>query len=614
MRESEKLIKATKQKFILYSFLGIAAILFSSVISVSYHEKSVNLQKSLQSLSKLITEEYKLTNEIANLSKLFVDTEKNVSTIKDNLNDRVIKLNTLRKKIDKETENFPHKQLFRENIGLFQTKKENISKFTKTLKGLLAIPNNQSDVAKLHANSLSSQMRGDLGKSLIQIQSRFLDKLANENTKSNQLLIILILISIAQVLVVWVFVFKPLYTVITSQHERLLTTLIEARSANRSKTDFLANISHEIRTPMTAILGYAELLKNTNIEQEEKLTAINTINSNAIHLMEIIDEILDVSKMESGKFEVENRNVNLSKLLNEIYSLVNVKAKEKEIDLIFSNRGPIPKTVLVDPKRLKQILFNILGNAIKFTHEGYVEMSVHFVAKSNKLRFLIKDTGTGIAKDKIKKLFRPFEQVDSSVNREYGGTGLGLVLSRDLAKLMGGNVRIVKSTPGVGTSFEVEIAVGSISSEKLIPKLSTSIIQESNFEIDNVSIDGRSILVVDDAKENARLFELYLSKAGAKVEVANNGIDALKLCAKKYFDVVLLDLQMPVKDGFQVLKELQEKDYDKPVIALTAHAMQEEKDKTIEAGFNAHITKPVSPETLISEISKQIKLGSENYL
>lgn len=320
--------------------------------------------------------------------------------------------------------------------------------------------------------------------------------------------------------------------------------------------------------------------------------------------------------MESGKFDFEREKVDLSGTLNEVFSLINVKAQEKGIDLELMSDGSIPKFIYVDRKRVKQILFNIIGNAIKFTDEGFVEVVAKFDKKLNKLHLKVRDTGCGIPEKKIDSLFQPFEQADTSVTRVYGGSGLGLVLSRGLARGMGGDIVIVDSKLDGGTTMDISLGVGTDSPE-MIEKLSTNVLVNLEEELDSLNdqttLSGLRLLVVDDAKENARLFKLYLEGAGAKVSVANDGFEAIEAVNRNNFDLILLDLQMPGKDGFQVINELRESGFKKPIVALTAHAMHEEKIKTKQAGFDGHITKPVKPDHLIRSVKFHVDQHSNFF-
>lgn len=334
---------------------------------------------------------------------------------------------------------------------------------------------------------------------------------------------------------------------------------------------------------------------------------MRVIDQNANHLIGLIDDILDISKIESGKFNIEREKVDLVVLLNEVYSLINVKAEEKGINLSFFNTGEIPRFIYIDPKRFKQVLFNILGNAIKFTEKGFVKLDVSFKKDKKLLIIRVQDTGIGISPEQVKKLFKPFSQADSSVGRKFGGTGLGLLLARKLIESMNGNLQIVNSNIGLGTTLEMSIDLSKSDNIDLVNELSGSCNDESSHKLSQNRLDNTRILIVDDAKENARLFELYLTEAGAVVDSAHEGNEALSKSLENNYDIILLDIQMPEMDGYQVIRQLKKSSYTGPVIALTAHAMKEEKEKTKQAGFDDHVTKPVTPENLVNAIFNQLK-------
>lgn len=610
MEESNQLIKNTKKKFLIYSLIGISLVGLVSYFALRLHGQNVEKQASIQKMYSLVTNQLNLINQISALSEKF-----------DNNDDDEVISTEINKEFkqhlkDLNSENQILNQLLKENniisiknIGDILEDHQTNNKlhlFVKRASELVEDKPLSNLEVKKNIKFLADSSRDGIGDVLSVIGK----KLAKEQNSSlnilNRMGFILVGLCILQVILVWLLVFKPLYNTILTQHEKISESILRAESANRSKTDFLANISHEIRTPMTGILGYSDILKRDNISKEDRDDAVKIIDQNANHLLALIDEILDISKIEAGKFDFENEEVDLSAFLNEFYSLINVKFEDKGIDLIFKNRGKIPETIMTDPKRLKQILFNILGNAIKFTDKGFVELTVSYIKESNLLSLKIKDTGIGISPEQKKKLFKPFEQGDSSVGRKFGGTGLGLVLTKGLARGMGGDIKILESKVGVGTTMEVLVNIGKPEELELVSSFSTSVIEDKPESIDRAALDGVKILVVDDAKENARLFKLYLAEAGAEVEIANDGESALSKASSSFYDIVLLDLQMPGKDGFQVIKELRDKSFEKPVVALTAHAMKEEKEKTKKAGFNDHITKPVKPNDLIQAVSELI--------
>lgn len=610
MMDSKRLIGQAKQKFIFFSCLGIALVSIISVVSLNYHNEVVSQQASMQELYNQLGRQLSYVTSISSLSQKFDSTltPSEYNSLKREFSELILKLEDLNRSFRAwiEKDSFAHTEKI-VKIAQENNLKEKMDEYI--LKSRELVEEGENSYGKLRANIqfLSQNSREGLGNIIKDVSIRVSEMQSNSIRQLNRMGFLLVSLCVLQVLLVWLLVFKPLYSTIMIQHQKISDSLLKAESANRAKTEFLANISHEIRTPMTAILGYTDMLSRDELSDEKREEAINIINQNASQLMELIDEILDISKVEAGKFDFEREKVSLSRLLNEIYSLINVRARDKGINLTFENDGRIPEYIHTDPKRLKQILFNIIGNAIKFTDKGSVRLTISFYQKRNKnfLRILVKDTGRGIDRKHLKRLFRPFEQEDSSVSREFGGTGLGLVLSKGLARGLGGDVRIVETEVGRGTTFEITIDTGEPQTG-LVSNFSTNIEEREPAISIESALKGARILVVDDAKENARLFKIYLEKADAEVDVANEGQEAIELAKEKTFDVILLDLQMPGKDGFQVIKELREQSFSKPILALTAHAMVEERVKTKEAGFDDHITKPVSPEDLVKVVRNYI--------
>ena len=608
MERTKKLIKKSKQKFFLFSTLGIVIIVTISLLALNVHRHIVDQQASIQKMYSMVGQQFGLISRISSLSEKFDQVKEGEDQeLKQEFSKLVFELNEVNVKFNSwlALNKFTQIQTLEELLKTKDTDNKMLY-FMKRAHELVSNKRLTQTEVKQHIRFITSSSRDGIGEVFMFISK----KLEKEQEKSlaqiNSMGFLLIGVGALQIVLVWMLVFRPLYNTIMEQHLKLSDAVLKAKSANRSKTDFLANVSHEIRTPMTAIMGYANILKGKDFSENEKENAVKIIDKNASHLLGLIDEILDISKIEAGKLDFENEKINLEKLLNEIYSLIEVKAKEKGIDLIFKNTGKVPKYIHGDPKRLKQIFFNILGNAIKFTDTGYVELLVSYDGQSNKLKALVKDTGRGISKSQKEKLFKPFEQGDTSVTRHFGGTGLGLVLSRALARGMDGDIVIKDSAVDIGTTFEILVDAGVVSQSDLIAKFKAVELKDKAEFALGTDLVGAKILVVDDAKENAQLFKMYLTQAGAKVIVANDGDSAINAASKSFFDLVLLDLQMPGKDGFQVLKELRSRAFTKPIVALTAHAMKEEKDKTKEAGFNDHITKPVQPKSLVESVAKLI--------
>ncbi|MFQ5425350.1 MAG: PAS domain S-box protein [Phycisphaerae bacterium] len=390
-----------------------------------------------------------------------------------------------------------------------------------------------------------------------------------------------------------------------------------AEAANRAKSEFLANMSHEIRTPMTAILGFTENLLDAELPAPERRQAIHTIRRNGKHLLELINDILDLSKIEAGKMDVERLRCFPCRVLADIVSLVRVRVEAKRLAFDVEYAGPIPEMIRTDPTRLRQILINLIGNAVKFTETGIIRLEVRFVeADPPMLRFDVVDTGIGMDGEHASELFKPFMQADSSTTRKFGGTGLGLAISKRLAQMLGGDVVLVESQLGIGTRFRATVATGPLCGVTMLtdPMAATVIADKrapARSEGDGVHLCDCRILLAEDGPDNQRLISHVLRKAGAEVMVVENGqlaVDVALAChgTGEPFDIILMDMQMPVLDGYQATAALRSRDYIGPIIALTAHAMAGDRDKCLQAGCDDYATKPIQRKKLIATIQARL--------
>ncbi|MES2801215.1 MAG: response regulator [Bdellovibrionota bacterium] len=413
---------------------------------------------------------------------------------------------------------------------------------------------------------------------------------------------------------------KGYVCLITDITERILfeETLKKARqdaeAANNAKTQFLANMSHEIRTPLNAILGLSELLLTNHKSVNQRALWINKIIKNSDYLKNVIDSILDLSKIEAGKMSISVEKTSVAKIIAQVKSLLQPLAAEKQLNLKFEVLDEIPTYIFSDMSKIVHILLNLIGNSIKFTSHGSVTIQVSCFKNENKnfIQFLVKDTGIGILPETSKNLFLPFSQADNSMTRRFGGTGLGLVLSKQLALALGGDIALVESSPGVGSVFSAVIEVGAIESDNKINNFDNLISDpnEKNNEIINTAqLTDFKILLIEDSFENQLLVKTFLEMAGAQVGVASDGQEGLAMASTGNYELIIMDIQMPIMDGYTATSILRDKGYNKPIIAFTAHAFQEEKEKCLQIGFTDFLTKPIKKNDLLFCVSKYKKLS-----
>jgi PAS domain S-box-containing protein len=393
----------------------------------------------------------------------------------------------------------------------------------------------------------------------------------------------------------------------------LLEAKATAEAASRAKSLFVANMSHEIRTPMTAILGYADLLLHPNQTPEERRRCIQTMRRNGQHLLAIINDILDVSKIEAGKMTVERITCSPMQIVADVAALMKVRATDKNLNFDVRYSGPIPQAISSDPTRLRQILMNLIGNAIKFTTNGSIKLLVTMPDSSTTarphLRFDVIDTGVGLTKTQQESLFKPFAQADSSTTRKFGGTGLGLIISKRLAQFLGGDVS-VHSVQGAGSTFSLIIETGPLNGVAMMdsPAFVASACDHPSDLLAGPQMSGR-VLLAEDGPDNRVLISYYLQHAGLDVTVVENGLLARDAAlqsdrAGKPFDLILMDMQMPELDGYSATSQLRLNGYKRPIVALTAHALGGDREKCIAAGCDDFAVKPIDQEQFFRTIRR----------
>jgi PAS domain S-box-containing protein len=402
----------------------------------------------------------------------------------------------------------------------------------------------------------------------------------------------------------------------------LIVSIKRAEEANSAKSEFLANMSHEIRTPMTSILGFAELLADENWSRDsaKRHDALDSIQRNGRHLLEIIDDILDLSKVEAGQLFVERLPCATRGILKEVDELMRARAEAKGLSLEIDCADSVPALIETDAVRLRQILINLLGNAIKFTDTGAIRLRVLFedAAGGPRVCFEVSDTGIGISDEQLAKLFHPFSQADASITRRYGGTGLGLTISKRLTELLGGEIMLA-SQPGRGSVVRVALPAGAVlqaeAAGAAVVEPAAEPLAESPQPAAGLSLEGR-ILLAEDGPDNQRLIAYILRRAGAEVEIAENGGEAIEcvraaLRAERPWDLILMDMQMPVLDGYSAARRLRQEGCQTPIVALTAHSMSGDRERCMEAGCNDYVTKPIDRARLIQTLARHMKHGAD---
>ena len=383
----------------------------------------------------------------------------------------------------------------------------------------------------------------------------------------------------------------------------------QALEGTRIKSAFLATMSHEIRTPLTAIIGFSEMNLHDAIPEEARKRHSQSIVRNGKHLLQVINDILDISKLEADRIEFENEKFSPFKVMKEVEQIIKPQIHEKGLVLEINYQYPMPEYVFGDALRFKQIVLNICSNAVKFTESGRINIETSCDFDQKKLRVEVVDTGIGMTEDQVKKVFDVFTQADSTVTRQYGGTGLGLSLSKQFAEKMGGDIQAT-SLPGIGSRFYITVSCGDISSVRTVGNIDQvkSLTEADATRVKEIQqVKGR-ILLAEDNEDNQQLFSLLLSKTGADVEIANNGKEAYEMAMDTRFDLIFMDMQMPILDGVEATRRLRQKGYSGAIVSLTANAMKQDRAACFNAGCNDYITKPVNDQILYKTVYQYLEV------
>ena len=394
-----------------------------------------------------------------------------------------------------------------------------------------------------------------------------------------------------------------------------VSELVEARRqaevANGAKSRFLATMSHEIRTPMTAILGYADLLMDPTTSASSRNNYAATIRRSGEHLLALINDILDLSKIEAGKMSLDMGRCNIVSLLTDVASIVRPRAEQHGVSFSVEYTGAVPETILTDGARLRQAIINLAGNAVKFTEKGSVRTVASFLPEGwdgqPALRIEVIDTGIGIREEVLPQLFQPFRQGDAAVSRKFGGTGLGLAISHHIAHLLGGDLTAT-SVWGQGSTFTLTVPTGSLKDIRMLQR-PTEVEHETAGHVWQPTAEdlrGVRVLLAEDGFDNRELIRTILQRAGAEVETAENGRLAVAKAESSPFDLILMDINMPEMDGYEATGLLRDRGYRGPIVALTANAMSDDGDRCLTAGCNEYLTKPIDRALLIRTIAAHV--------
>ncbi|MBX3033242.1 MAG: response regulator [Bdellovibrionaceae bacterium] len=378
----------------------------------------------------------------------------------------------------------------------------------------------------------------------------------------------------------------------------------EAEQANRAKSRFLANMSHEIRTPLGIIRGFSEVAMNADLSHEDQTRYLGKIKHHADILAKLVDDILDLSKVEADRLEIERMEVELPELLDELQETFQLKARERSLQFQVEMARDVPEWIISDPTRLRQVLMNLLGNAFKFTSQGSVVLFVRSLGQTGnccRMEFRVRDTGAGIPLPQQSRLFQPFSQADSSTTRFYGGTGLGLVLSKKLAEALGGTLELAWTEPDKGSEF-VFSASFNLPTVNLSRGVSRPEAEKAELAARSEILKGVKVLLVEDALDNQLLVRIYLEAHGAQLTMADDGPSGVKKAREGDFDVILMDIQMPGMDGFEAMRTLRQAGDHRPIVALTAHALKEERLEALRSGFDDYMTKPIDRVELVRKV------------
>lgn len=475
------------------------------------------------------------------------------------------------------------------------------------------LPRNYENI--LEQAIIAQQQLINLLDKFVEMQKIYAKELVEIAEENFQFTIFMMSIVVSLLLIVGSFIAKRVTHLVTvknkelaSKNTELEAAWFEAANATHAKSKFLASMSHEIRTPLTSIIGFAETLGDSSNDPEEFMYAAESIKRSGNHLHQIINDVLDISKIEAGQIELEMMEASPTAILAEVTTMMEEKVKKKGLKLRTNYYFPLPRLIITDPTRLRQILLNLLGNAIKFTSQGIVCINAYYSQNERMMKFEVSDTGIGMTEEGLEHVFEPFSQADKSTTRKFGGTGLGLSISKQIAEKMGGTI-VCDSKLGVGSTFTATISIGDIAGPELIYESKEIAELTANEQVIHQRHNKYSgkVLLAEDTEENQQLISLHLRKSGIDINVVSNGEEAVNAALKQDYDLILMDLQMPVLNGLEAIRMLRNANYEKPIVALTAATSVSDRETCKEAGADNFISKPINFENFYDVLDKYLE-------
>ncbi len=502
----------------------------------------------------------------------------------------------------------------KKDIKLFALARKSIKKGGRTqTKTAINLIEGEIEQAQDDLTNKIIPIQTDVRNKLIALSDSLRENAANELesiSKKNTLSILLIRIIGSTAILLGLIITFYVTQRVTKTEAAFKEQRFLAEKANQAKTMFLATMSHEIRSPLAAIIGFSDLLRKQSSENSKSNAFIESIHRNGKHLLQLINDILDITKIEAGQLNVEIITTSLFSLLDEFKSTVASNAHNKGLNFELNFFYPLPENIKTDPIRLKQILFNLSNNAIKFTEHGFININVSYDRYKNKLIFDVIDTGIGLTPEQQEKIFESFTQADSSTTRKYGGSGLGLNICKLLVEKLGGELR-VESQVNRGSKFNFTIHLGEVAKDQLVYSPSHRTIERNNKKENlNTTLQG-NVLLAEDTIDNQNLIEMYVTNTGANITIVDNGAQAVKICETQNFDLILMDMQMPEMDGIEATKKIRLNDTITPIVSLTANAMRSDYEKCINAGATEFLTKPIDIERFNQVLFKYLSIVSK---